>query len=153
MAESENIMSKYRVDVFKNNTHTKKYFETEEETRTSVKHDELAFLLKLKFENTYDIVEQLGGKSESTQISFTALDLSNLSKWEMFHNNETLKTVLESLQRENSVENHILILQQLVGYLRCMMDMNAIEKNTYIILAEEIRFLKSEIKRIERGGK
>lgn len=81
-------------------------------------------------------------------LSFTSLDLANLEKYSIFHTNETLKISLENLQYSNIAENHMKLFHQLIGYLRCMKDMDIIENKLYDELEDEIFFLMEELKRM-----
>lgn len=65
-------------------------------------------------------------RREIQLMKFTKLDYSNCLKYPEVANNKTLATALSDLGRENSKENHLLICQQIIGYLRCMYDLKII---------------------------
>ena len=77
----------------------------------------------------------------------TKLDYANCIKYPEIANNATLKTAFESLTRENTIENHMLICQQIIGYLRCMCDMEIISHNTYNDCLLDLHYIKNELKR------
>lgn len=59
---------------------------------------------------------------------FTKLDTFNLTKWDFVNSCDSLKSAVESLHHVNSIENHMLICQQIIGYVRCLHDIGWIEK-------------------------
>lgn len=79
----------------------------------------------------------------SKYTQFTKLDFFNITKYEEIRNNETIQTVLENLQRKNTPKNHLLVCQQLIGYLRCMLDMEIIDNNVYNDVLGDIKYMKS----------
>ena len=77
---------------------------------------------------------------------FTKLDFANCLKYTAVANNVTLKTAFANLERENTRENHKLICQQIIGYLRCMCDLKIIENNTFNDCVGDLRYMKSVLK-------
>ena len=80
---------------------------------------------------------------------FTKLDFANCLKYTAVANNETLKTAFANLERENTRENHMLICQQIIGYLRCMCDLKIIDANIFNDCVGDLRYMKSVLKRGE----
>lgn len=80
-------------------------------------------------------------------MKFTKLDYSNCLKYPEVANNKTLETALSDLGRENAKENHLLICQQIIGYLRCMYDLKIINAGVYNDCVADLHYIKSELKR------
>ena len=79
-------------------------------------------------------------------MTFTLLDYANCLKYPEIANNATIKSALESLGRENTRENHMLICQQIIGYLRCMCDLKIISHNIYNDCVGDLRYIKNTLK-------
>ena len=79
-------------------------------------------------------------------MTFTKLDYANCLKYTAVANNETLKTAFANLERENTRENHMLICQQIIGYLRCMCDLKIIDANIFNDCVGDLRYMKSVLK-------
>ena len=79
-------------------------------------------------------------------MTFTKLDYVNCLKYPEVANNATIKSALESLGRENTRENHMLICQQIIGYLRCMCDLKIISHNIYNDCVGDLRYIKNTLK-------
>lgn len=77
----------------------------------------------------------------------TKLDYANCIKYPEIANNITLKTAFENLTRENTTENHTLICQQIIGYLRCMCDMKMISHNVFNDCVADLHYIKHELKK------
>lgn len=77
---------------------------------------------------------------------FTKLDFANCLKYTAVANNVTLKTAFANLERENTRENHKLICQQIIGYLRCMCDLKIIDNNTFNDCVGDLHYMKSVLK-------
>lgn len=77
---------------------------------------------------------------------FTKLDYANCIKYPNVTNNATLKAAFESLGRKNTKENHMLICQQIIGYLRCMCDLKIISHNIFYDCVEDLHYIKSVLK-------
>ena len=80
---------------------------------------------------------------------FSKIDLKYyLSKWEHLFDGkpaETFWQVFDSLKRPNSAENHKLICQQFIGYCRALYDVGMIEKNEFLSIQADLRWLRDTI--------
>ena len=77
---------------------------------------------------------------------FTKLNYANCIKYPEIANNATLKTAFENLTRENTAENHTLICQQIIGYLRCMRDLKIIEPAVFNDCVRDLHYIKNMLK-------
>lgn len=80
-------------------------------------------------------------------MKFTKLDYSNCLKYSEVANNKTLATAFRNLERENTKSNHLLICQQIIGYLRCMYDLKIISAGVYNDCVADLHYIKSELQR------
>ena len=85
-------------------------------------------------------------RRENKTMTFTKLDYANCLKYTAVANNATLKTAFANLERENTRQNHMLICQQIIGYLRCMCDLKIIDNNTFNDCVGDLRYIKSVLK-------
>ena len=58
-------------------------------------------------------------------------------------NNATIKAAFKSLIRENTRENHLRTINQIIGYLRCMCDLKIISHTTFNDCIFDLRYMKS----------
>jgi hypothetical protein len=82
-------------------------------------------------------------KEMSIVISFTKMDVFNILKYKELRENQTIQAALDSLEMTNSKANHLRICDQILGYVRCMMDMKLIPNGVFNDVALEIRYLRS----------
>lgn len=76
---------------------------------------------------------------------FTKLDFANCTKYSEIANNSTIKAAFKSLIRENTKENHLHTINQIIGYLRCMCDLKIISHTTFNDCIFDLRYMKSEL--------
>lgn len=80
---------------------------------------------------------------------FSKIDLkAYFLKWEFLFDGkptETFLTVFDSLKCPNSAENHKLICQQFIGYCRALHDIGMIEKNAFLSIQSDLRWLRDSI--------
>ena len=80
---------------------------------------------------------------------FSKIDLkAYFSRWEFLFDGKSAETfwaVFDSLKRPNSAENHKLICQQFIGYCRALYDIGMIEKNVFLLIQSDLRWLRDTI--------
>lgn len=77
---------------------------------------------------------------------FTKLDYANCSKYPAVANNPTLTTAFRSLEKQNTTENYMLIIQQIIGYLRCMCDMQIISNAVFNDCVQDLHYMRDTLK-------
>lgn len=84
-------------------------------------------------------------RKEVNKMYFTKLDFANCTKYSEIANNATIKAAFKSLVRENTRENHLRTINQIIGYLRCMCDLKIISHTTFNDCIFDLRYMKSEL--------
>lgn len=80
-------------------------------------------------------------------MRFTKLDYANCMKYPEVANNATMKIAFNSLTMERPKENQQLIIQQIIGYLRCMCDMKIISHNVFNDCVADMHYMRDELKK------
>ena len=88
-------------------------------------------------------------RKEVNEMKFTRLDFANCIKYSEVANNATMKIAFDSLTMERPKANQLLIIQQIIGYLRCMCDMKIISHNVFNDCIADLHYMRDELKKGE----
>ena len=82
-------------------------------------------------------------------MTFTKLDYANCIKYPQISDNATLKIAFDSLTMDRPKANQLLIIQQIIGYLRCMCDLKIISHNVFNDCVADLHYMRNELKKGE----
>lgn len=77
---------------------------------------------------------------------FTKLDYANCFKYPAVANNLSLRIAFRSLEKHHTTEYYLLIIQQIIGYLRCMCDMQIITNEVFNDCVQDLHYMWDTLK-------